>query len=697
MSYGVNEDDSLDELKSIEIKKAESFSNIITDITDYKDMNQRLSSTFSQKNGNYKSRYRDHVKHKKIFFILAVIFIILGVVLSFIQKDEFIESKDGKRTVMIYMIGSDLETKYYAATTDIKEMINSNIDYNDVNILIYTGGTKKWHTDNIPNNKHALFELNSNGLKLIEEYDVSSNMLDPDNLSYLLKYGYDNYKTEFYDLILWDHGAGPIYGYGYDEYNVLDSMSLEEVRTALENSPFNGANKLELVGFDACLMSSVEVASILSDYANYMVASQEVEPGAGWDYSFLSKTNKDMNSVDFGKSIIDTYQSYYEKRKYIKGISLSLLKLNKIENVEKSLNNLFSSMDENLVIEFSNVSRSRSSSKSFGRISNEDYYYDLVDLSDLISKLPEKYYDDVSILSASLEDLVIYQKTDLEHTNGVSIYFPYENKKQITAVMDVYKDLNFATSYYNYIGNFASKLTGKKISNWDLSKSKIESPGESEISISLPIDVIENFSSANYIIFEKTADELFIPIFTGSDIKIEGNKLSTTVSRKAILAEDDEGNKLYLTALESEKGNDYVKYHIPALISRFNEDTFNIEVLAVFLGFVVDNEHPNGYIATVTPAVVNQNYTYSNYEIDINEWDSLSLVSYKYDILNDEGKYTKNWEASKEIIGLDISIGDDYKIYLTDLDISRNYYSLFEVKDSQGNIYSSNIVEVNNK
>ncbi|MBR1386354.1 MAG: hypothetical protein IJ568_05950 [Bacilli bacterium] len=692
-----DENNSLDELKSIEIKKAESFSNIITDITDYKDMSQRLSSTFSQKNGKYKSRYRDHVKHKKIFFVLAAIFIILGGVLTFIKKDEYIESSDGKRTVMIYMIGSDLETKYYAATTDIKEMINSNINYEDVNILIYTGGAKKWHTDSIPNNRHALFELNSSGLELIEEYDVSSNMLDPYNLSYLLKYGYENYKTEFYDLILWDHGAGPIYGYGYDEYNVLDSMSLEEVRTALENSPFNGANKLELVGFDACLMSSIEVASVLSDYASYMVASQEVEPGAGWDYSFLSNTNRKMDSIKFGESIINTYESYYEKRKYIKGISLSLLKLNKVENVEKALNNLFSSMDENLVIEFSNVSRSRSSSKSFGRIANEDYYYDLVDLNDLISKLPEKYYDDVNILVAALQDLVIYQKTDLEDTNGVSIYFPYENKKQITAVMDVYKDLNFATSYYNYIGNFASKLTGKKIANWDLSKSKIESLGESEVSISLPIEVIENFSTASYIIFEKTTDGLFIPIFTGTDIKIEGNKLSTTVSRKAILAEDDEGNKLYMTALESEKGNDYVKYHIPALISRFNDETFEVEVQAVFLGFVVDNEHPDGYVATVTPAVVNQNYTYSNYEIDLNEWDSLSLVSYKYNILNDDGKYTKDWEASKEIIGLDITIGNDYKIYLSDLDISRDYYSLFEVKDSQGNIYSSNIVEVNNK
>ena len=692
-----DENNSLDELKSIEIKKAESFSNIITDITDYKDMSQRLSSTFSQKNGKYKSRYRDHVKHKKIFFVLAAIFIILGGVLTFIKKDEYIESSDGKRTVMIYMIGSDLETKYYAATTDIKEMINSNINYEDVNILIYTGGAKKWHTDSIPNNRHALFELNSSGLELIEEYDVSSNMLDPDNLSYLLKYGYENYKTEFYDLILWDHGAGPIYGYGYDEYNVLDSMSLEVVRTALENSPFNGANKLELVGFDACLMSSIEVASVLSDYASYMVASQEVEPGAGWDYSILSNTNRKMDSIKFGESIINTYESYYEKRKYIKGISLSLLRLNKVENVEKALNNLFSSMDENLVIEFSNVSRSRSSSKSFGRIANEDYYYDLVDLNDLISKLPEKYYDDVNILVAALQDLVIYQKTDLEDTNGVSIYFPYENKKQITAVMDVYKDLNFATSYYNYIGNFASTLTGKKIANWDLSKSKIESLGESEVSISLPIEVIENFSTASYIIFEKTTDGLFIPIFTGTDIKIEGNKLSTTVSRKAILAEDDEGNKLYMTALESEKGNDYVKYHIPALISRFNDETFEVEVQAVFLGFVVDNEHPDGYVATVTPAVVNQNYTYSNYEIDLSKWDSLSLVSYKYNILNDDGKYTKDWEASKEIIGLDITIGNDYKIYLSDLDISRDYYSLFEVKDSQGNIYSSNIVEVNNK
>ena len=76
-------------------------------------------------------------------------------------------------------------------------------------------------------------------------------MLEKDNLLFFLNYGYENYDTEYYDLILWDHGAGPIYGYGYDEYNKKDSMSILEIKSALNSSPFIGENKLELLGFDA--------------------------------------------------------------------------------------------------------------------------------------------------------------------------------------------------------------------------------------------------------------------------------------------------------------------------------------------------------------------------------------------------------------------------------------------------------------
>ena len=49
-----------------------------------------------------------------------------------------------------------------------------------------------------------------------------------------------------------------------------------------------GVDKLDLLGFDACLMATYEVASTLAPLADRMVASQELEPGHGWDYRALS-------------------------------------------------------------------------------------------------------------------------------------------------------------------------------------------------------------------------------------------------------------------------------------------------------------------------------------------------------------------------------------------------------------------------
>lgn len=64
-------------------------------------------------------------------------------------------------------------------------------------------------------------------------------MGNPNTLVDFINYAYKNYKAEKYSLILWDHGGGPIYGYGYDEYNKLDSLTLIELKDALEHSPFS--------------------------------------------------------------------------------------------------------------------------------------------------------------------------------------------------------------------------------------------------------------------------------------------------------------------------------------------------------------------------------------------------------------------------------------------------------------------------
>ena len=681
-----NEIKRVPSFNSEEMLKAEIFSNAIDKI-------------LINKNNTIYDDIKKKQRKKKL--ILSVFMMILGLSLIItglsLSKKSIFSSNKGKRTIMIYMIGSDLESKYLAGTKDIDEMIDASINYNDINILIFTGGSKKWHNDKIDNDKQMLFELNESGLNVLKEIDNGSTMLDSDNLSFLLNYGYDNYETEYYDLILWDHGAGPIYGYGYDEYNKTKSMAINDIKKALNDSPFMGDNKLELIGFDACLMSSIEVASSLSSYANYMVASQEFEPGSGWNYKFLENVNRNTSSLDFSKTIIDYFEDYYKSKDYVNGISLSLLKLNKIENVVKYTDQLFSKVDGDLVIDFSSISRTRSNSKSYGRLSNEEYYYDLIDMNDLLSKMPDKYEDEVNNLKTALSDLIIYQKTDLEDTNGVSIFFPYENKKEINDNIEKYKELDFSESYYNFVKDFSTKLTGEKLSNWDLTQNEITSFGEGRVSLALNEEIVKNYSKADYIIFEKTNDGLFVPIFNGSDVEVNSNSMSTTVERKSLVATDNEGNQMYLTAIESIQGNDYTSYFIPATISRFSTETLKTEIMGVYLDFVVDNEHPNGYISNVYPIELNENLTYSKIEIDLKEWDELSLLSYKYDIFDSVGNYTKNWQNDPEVTTLSFDIKEDIKIEFNDLDISKEYYCLFRIKDSQNNTYLSNVVKVNKK
>ena len=127
---------------------------------------------------------------------------------------------------------------------------------------------------------------------------------------YFLDFSYNNYPSDNYSLIFWNHGGGPIYGYGVDEqYN--DVLYLHELKWAMKNSPFK-TKKLSFVGFDACLMATLETAQVFAPYANYFVASEEIEPGAGWNYGFLSaySANSNPTPLEVTNEILKYYQSY---------------------------------------------------------------------------------------------------------------------------------------------------------------------------------------------------------------------------------------------------------------------------------------------------------------------------------------------------------------------------------------------------
>lgn len=596
-----------------------------------------------------------------------------------------------KRTIMIYMIGSNLESEHASASTDIKEMLSSNVNLKDVNILIYTGGSKKWFNNSIPSDKNVIFKLTDTGLEKLVEYDKTS-MTNPDTLANFLNYGYKNFKASKYSLILWDHGGGPIYGYGQDE-NYVGSLTLSKLKQAFENSPFKN-KKLEMVGFDACLMSSIEVANTVSKYANYMVASQEVEPGYGWDYKFLGEVDKRANTKDLGISIINYYNNYYKNMVGCKGITLSLLDLSKIKDVENKLDDLFGDVDQNLTIDFSSVSRTRNSAKSFGKVSATSIY-DLVDLEDLINKLPSKYASKVTSLSEAIDSFVVFQTTDLDNTYGVSIYFPYENKENVGTLIYQYKEFDFAKEYTDFITNFSSKLTGTRVSSWNLENNTPTVDSSNTISVEVPSDVAENYSSASYVIFEKIDDKYYMPRFKGSDVKVSGNTFTTTIEKKGLVAYDS-ADTVYLTVFESEKGKDYIKYLIPATLQKWGSKmSENFEMEAVYIEFVVDNLHPEGIISGAIPILGDNETVAPKITYDLKDWKLVQLWNSSYKIFDDFGNYTTNWESSGTLTGVEFKIEDDFKLEFRNLDSTKEYYALFHITDSQGNRYTTNIVKVN--
>ena len=237
------------------------------------------------------------------------------------NKDKKLAKKinsNGNDTLLIYMVGSDLETRSGAGTDDLNEIAESGIDLKKANVLVYAGGAKKWHNDIVYEENNTMLQLGKKGFEAVAKMK-SSNMGDAECLLEFLNYSCENYPSDSYSLIMWDHGNGPIIGYGKDMLFDNDSLTLSEMHEALKASPFGKGKKLEWVGFDACLMSSAELVCTWDNYAKYLVASQEVEPSFGWNYSFL----KDFGAIEpvaLIKNAVEEYinecNAYYAKRGY---------------------------------------------------------------------------------------------------------------------------------------------------------------------------------------------------------------------------------------------------------------------------------------------------------------------------------------------------------------------------------------------
>ena len=148
--------------------------------------------------------------------MLLVIIIMMSIVaILFTKKSN--GTNQGTRTIMIYMAGSNLESDAAIATSELDSIKPNEVDLDNINILVYTGGTLKWHNYVNPN-ENAIYQLTDNGFKKIQTYEKIS-LGESSTFTNFLNYAYKNFKTDNYDLVIWDHGLGALGAVNDDNFN----------------------------------------------------------------------------------------------------------------------------------------------------------------------------------------------------------------------------------------------------------------------------------------------------------------------------------------------------------------------------------------------------------------------------------------------------------------------------------------------
>jgi hypothetical protein len=310
---------------------------------------------------------------------------------------------NAKWTYMVYMAGDN--TLSTAVDEDINEMrqVGSSPD---INVLV--------QYDKAGRESSKRFCVQRGGINEKYEDLGETDSGDPKILEDFIAWSIDKYPADRYALILWNHGGGwepyaldeparygrllkrPFFNTTRNKIVNLDSsneraiciddgtchaLDTLELGNVLAYAKEKIGQKLDILGMDACLMSNLEVAYQAEPYVKYIVGSEESEPPAGWQYSFILDTldkNSEISTPEFCCKMVNFYTESYKGSS--DSVTQSAFDLSKIKDAAKSLDSLAEVLKDKMSEENNNISRAQFDSTSF-------FYLTLYDTSNFCKVL----------------------------------------------------------------------------------------------------------------------------------------------------------------------------------------------------------------------------------------------------------------------------------------------------------------------
>ena len=133
--------------------------------------------------------------------------------------------------------------------------------------------------------------------------------------------------------------------------------------------------------------------------------------------------------------------------------------------------------------------------------------------------------------------------------------------------------------------------------------------------------------------------------------------------------------------VEEEKTSNYTKYSTPVYFQRFDDDTLKTTIDNATLYIMVDKNNPNGVITSIVKKDSNEKLP-SMVLLNMEDYEDIYYMNFKYKILDENGNYTTNWEsAGVSYLFRTGTDKTDYEYKIANLDNGSKYYAVFAVYD----------------
>lgn len=664
--------------------------------------NQPLQSQFNNNVQPNISINNTNKKNKKTFFIIGGIVLAIILTISILFLVLF-RDKNYSRTIMIYMVGSNLESESGLGTVDLNSINYNNMDNKNINVVLIAGGSERWDNNYIDENETSIYELTASGYKKVKTQDIQ-NMGDSKVFSNYLNYVYENYKTDKYDLIFWNHG-GAIYGSEFDDLSG-DNLTLEEMRVGLSNSNFNKNNKLETVIFRTCLNGTIEIADTFKDYSDYLVASEEITLGSSITgvLNFINDIEPNDTGTDVGIKFVNSYKeqisklkNYYGSSEYIYS-TYSVVDLSKIEKLVESLNSFVD--DINVSENYNKIAKTRSNLYQYAYTQSSDPTYDTVDLYNLVNNLEDLSLDKANVVLNNLESAIVYNWATNNKSRGMSIYFPYNGSNDIKKYfLNVYKSLNSFSSYNNFISNFYLVQTNQtRAYSFNSNKTNIKSTNnKSDFSLELTDEQLEGYARAEYLVFMDKGEGYYWPVYKGKEVTLDGNTLNASINGTHLKVKNETGD-FVIPLFETYNEDDYIKYSTNVVLEDLSSDNpSEWKMDSAELSLVLDKKTKKVKVGSAILNKKDKNKP-STVAVNLKDYQYIAFGSMSHKILDENGNFSLEvYENNNNGIyeGVEITPDELSDLKLSNFGDENDYYCVFRIYDVNNNYYYSKLIKMN--